>query len=176
MRRLFFTILFTAFAGTAATGAEVQAKPDIPAALNPAGTTVFDCLTILHGLNEIDGRRQVIVSQGKPEEKVLDLPYEFGNGRLRGDIAHNIAVLGAVQRTYGDAQQKIQLDIAKGASKIDPGTPEAVEYDRQMRQLTSAPCAIDQLVRIKASELKLDKNEIRAGALAEIDKIFDRSQ
>jgi hypothetical protein len=162
MRRFFFTILFTGLT-CGAIAAEAPA-------------TVLDCLTILQGLNEIDGKHPVIVNQGKPEEKVLDLPYEFGNGRLRGDIAHNIAVLTIVQRANGDAQQKIFADVAKGADKILPGTPEGTEYDRQMRQLTSAPCAIDGLTRIKASELKLDKNEIRAGALAAIDKIFDRGQ
>jgi hypothetical protein len=169
-----------------AVAAQAPVKQDPAEALNPAKTTLFDCLTILVGLNEIDGKRQIIVNAGKPNEQVVETVYEFGNGRLRQDIARNISLLSIVQRDQQQAAQKVLMEISGGKGELRPPPDSAsaddkaeylrrtVEYDRQMKELTSRACPIDGLTRIKASELKLDKNEIRAGALAAIDKILDK--
>lgn len=138
----------------------------------PAPITINDCLTILSGLNSLDGR-MVVVNAGKPSEQVINQAYEFNNGALRGDIADNIAALTIVQRTAQEAQGKITLDIAKGDPEIKPGTPKALEYDRQLRELVARPCGIP-LKRVKTSDLKLDRNEIPASVLAAIDKIRDK--
>lgn len=137
-----------------------------------APLTINDCLVILSGLNALDGH-QVIVNAGKANESTLQLPYEFGNGALRGDIADNIAALTIVQRTSQDAQSKIFYDVAKGETEIKPGTQQGIEYDKQLRELTARPCSA-QLKKIKTSDLKLDKNEIPASVLAALDKIRDK--
>ncbi|CAN7375491.1 hypothetical protein LJR220_003347 [Bradyrhizobium sp. LjRoot220] len=148
--------------------------------------TVLDCLTILNGLEEIDGKRTMIVNQGKANEQVVELPFEFGNGRLRQDLARNIGILGIVRRDQQAAAQKVLMEISKGKGEIRPPEQSAsaedkaeylrqtLEYDRQMRELTARPCPVDGLTRIKASELKLDRNEIRAGALSAVDRILDK--
>lgn len=174
MRRFFSTILSVTALAVGAAAAQAPVRQDPAEALNPGKMTVLDCLQILGGLNEIDSKRQVVINAGKPNEQVVELVYEFGNGRLRQDLARNIALLSIVQRDSEAARQKVFAEVAKGAPEIKPGTPEATEYDRQMRELTGRPCPIDGLIRIKASELKLDRNEIRAAPLAAIDKILDK--
>lgn len=168
MRRFFFTFLFTA-AVTAAAAAEAPVKPT--PGLPDTGLTVNECLTILSGLNALDGR-QVVVSAGKPDEKVINLSYDFGNAKLRMDIAHDMAVLGAIQRDSQTAQQGIFLEVGKGAD-IKPGTPEYANYDKQLKDLVDRPCHA-ALARIKAADLKLDRNDIPGSVLAAIDKILDK--
>lgn len=173
MKKLLLTAALAATMVTATAFAQQGPVKQDPAS-NPEKTTVFDCLVILNGLNEIDGKHDVVINAGKPNEQIAQLVYEFGNGRLRQDLARNITILTAIQRANDDTRQKIFAEVAKGAAEIKPGTPESTNYDSQMKQLTSAPCPIDNLVRIKTSDLKLDKNEIRAAALSAIDRILDR--
>lgn len=169
-----------------AVAAQAPVMQDPTEALNPAKTTLLDCLTILSGLNEIDGKRQIVVLAGKPNEQVIETVYEFSNGRLRQDIARNISLLGIVQRDQQQAAQKVLMEVSGGKGELRPPPDTAsageksdylrktLEYDRQMKELTSRPCPIDGLTRIKASELKLDKNEIRSVALSAIEKILDK--
>lgn len=183
MRRFFFAILFMAGIYPA-FAAEAPVKQDPATALNPAKTTVLDCLTILNGLEEIDGLHPVVVNQGKPTEQVVNIPYEFANGALRKNMATDIRLLGVVRHDQQEASQKELMVISKGKGEIKepekPSAEEHAEYLRQtvafnerMKQLTSAACPLDGLARIKSGDLKPDKNEIRAGALSAIDKILD---
>ncbi len=174
MRRLFFTTFAAVSLSTAAPAQQAPVKQDPAAAINPNKTTVFDCLVILGGLNEIDGKRPIVVNVGKPNEQVIETPYEFASGKLRLDLAKNIAILSAIQRRVEDARQKVFYEVAKGDPEIKPNTEKGVEYDRKVRQISEQPCPITELVRIKAADLKLDKNEIRSAALAAIEKILDR--
>lgn len=155
----------------AAAAAQSPAKTDPPKP--PAELTLNDCLTLLPGLNGLDGRTYV-VNAGKATEQAVTLPYEFGNSRLRLDIARNIAQLVAVQRDADQVRQKIFMEVGKGAPEIKPGSPESVEYDRQLRELTARPCGVT-LARIKAKDLKLDKNEIPGSVIGALDKILDRA-
>jgi hypothetical protein len=168
-----------------AGAAHAQVKQDPAIAMNPAGTTVLDCLTVLGGLNEIDGKHPVVVNQGKPNEQVIELPYEFSNGRFRVELAKSITTLQAVQKNQQEAAQKELMTISKGRGEIrlpEKATEEerteylrqTVEFDKRMKELTGAPCSLDGVVRIKDSDLKLDKNEIRAGALSAIDKVREK--
>lgn len=168
MRRFFFTILFIAGAGPAIA----QQAPVKTTGLLDTGLTINDCLLILQGMNAID-QREVVVQAGKPNEQVVRQSYEYGNGALRLAISRNISVLTGVQRDAQAAQQRIFVEVVKGAPDIKPGTPEAIEYDRQLRELTSKPCQVD-LVRIKDADLKLDRNEIPAAVLSNLDKIRER--
>lgn len=158
---------------TTAAAQKAPVKQDPAEAINPDKTTVLDCLLILGGLNEIDGKRQVVLNAGKPNQQVIETPYEFASGKLRFDIAKNIAALSTVQRRVEEARQKVFHEVAKEDTEIKPNTPKAVEYDQKVRQIGEQPCPIGELVRIKASDLKLDQNEIRAGALAAISRILD---
>lgn len=174
MRRFFFTIFATAALATSAPAQQAPVKQDPDAAINPDKTTVFDCLVILGGLNEIDGKRPVVVNAGKPNEQTIETVYEFGSGKFRLDLGRNIAVLSAVQRRVDETRQKIFAEIAKGDTEIKPGSEKFAEFDRRMKEISLQPCPISELIRIKASDLKLDRNEIRSGALAAIEKILDR--
>jgi hypothetical protein len=173
MRRFFFTFLAVTIATTAAAQ-KAPVKQDPAEAINPDRTTVLDCLLILGGLNEIDGKRQVVVNAGKANEQVIEAPYEFASGKLRLDLAKNISILSVIQRRVEEARQKLFAEVAKGDVEIKPNTEKGIEYDRRVRQIGEQPCPISELVRIKAADLKLDKNEIRSGALAAIEKILDR--
>jgi hypothetical protein len=180
MRRFFFTILF--MAGLApAVAAQAPVKTDPADAINPAKLTINDCLLILSALNALDSH-QVVLNSGKAGEQLVTVPYEFAKGGLRLDIAHNIAVLVGVQRESQAAQQKIFYEVLKAvpetkpgeaAMEIKPGTPQSVEYDRQLRELTAKPCGAP-LTRINAEDLNLTKNQIPVGVLSNLDKILDR--
>lgn len=139
----------------------------------PDTMNVADCLGILAGLNTIDSGRQVIINAGKPNEAVVSQPYEFGNAKLRLDIAHNISLLAAIQRDAQTTQQKIFAEVSKGSPEIKPGSAEAMDYDKQLKELTSRPCNVS-LAKIKDADLKLDKNEIPSSALALIDRIREK--
>lgn len=130
-----------------------------------------ECLAIMQGLNALDGH-PVVIASGKPNEQVINQPYEFGNAALRLDIAKNLSALGAVQRDAQSAQQKITAEISKGG-EIKPGSTENLALDRQLRELLDHPCDVE-LKRIKAADLKLDRNEIPGSVLAAIDPILDR--
>jgi len=136
-----------------------------------AGLSINDCLIILQGLNGLD-LHQVVLNQGKPNEQIANLPYEFGSARLRLDIGRNIAELGAVQRAAQATQEKITAEIGKG-EEIKPGSKEATERDNQIRELLNQPCRA-HLEHIKAEQLRLEKNEIPSSILAALDKILDR--
>lgn len=183
MKKFFCIIAATAFtSGAVIADPAPNAKAD---KLAPSAT-IFDCLNILAGLQEIDGKHPVIVNAGKPNEAVIEMPYEFGNPRLRQDIGHDIAVLSDIQRSEQGVQQKILMEVSKGSGEIrDPGDKasqedrqkyqqQSVEYNLQMRELTGGACDISGLNHIRISDLKLDKNEIRGAALAAIDKILDK--
>lgn len=162
------TMMFASLAF--AQAAPVKQEPS--AAINPSGLTLNDCLTVLTGLNALDGY-QVVVNAGKPNEQVIVRSYEFSNGDLRGDIADNIATLTAIQKTAQEAQAQIFRDVAKGETEIKPGTPQVTEYDRQLKELTTRSCSA-QLKKIKTSDLKLNKNEIPGSVLAALDKIREK--
>ena len=70
--------------------------------------------------------------------------------------------------------KEIMKGMAPGTAKLDPGTPEFMEYQRQYDQVLDQPAAGAQdLSRIKASELNLDKNEIAPTVLTALKPILD---
>lgn len=171
MRRFFFTVLFIAGISPAiATAQQAPVKSSPPTAAS--SLTINDCLLILSGLNAID-QHDVVVGN-KPNEQVYKQSYEYGSGSFRIALARNIGVLTVIQQAAQAAQQRIFGEVAKGATKIEPGTPEAIEYDKRLKELTGAPCSAD-IVRIKDSELmKVERNELPAWALSNLEKIRDK--
>lgn len=154
----------------------------------PIPTTVADCMTILSGLEEIDAVHPMILNQGKPNEQVVPVPYEFSSVAVRRALAKDIRVLRVIREDHQKRSQKEMLAISSGKGEIrdtnkQPGEVwdrEHAEYLRQkneftskMTAMTSESCPIDGLDHIKSSDLKLEKNEIRGDPLASADKVID---
>jgi hypothetical protein len=176
MRHLFFTILFTAVIGAASAAEAPVQKPAAP----QSSLTLNDCLLILQGLQAID--EHIVIIGKEPNQQLVKQSYEYGPGGFRLNfLAHNIRVLTDLQQTAQAEQQKILRDILakmppkddKPATEIPPGTPDALEYDRRLRELTGAPC-IAELTHFREHDLKLEKNELPGSALANLDKIRDK--
>jgi hypothetical protein len=173
MKRMFFgavIIAITAFSIAAAFSAE---PPKLTLTIN-------ECLLALQGFNAID--EHLIVIGEKPHEQTVKQSYEYGPGGFRINVlAHNIHALTQVQQDAQAEQQKIFRDIlakmppvnGKPAAEIPAGTPEAMEYDAKLRDLTSAPCTAD-LVHFRDADLHLDKNELPAWALSNLEKLHDK--
>lgn len=140
--------------------------------------TTADALSMLQALRNLDGRIVVVKQNGV--DTPVTMPWEFGSGTLRLRIARNIAALAAIEKTVEDSRQSIVKEILKGmpASKdgtptsIMPGTPEFDNFQRQITDILNQLAQVD-LTRIRASELKLDKNEIPATALTALAPILD---
>lgn len=141
--------------------------------------TINDCLLILQGLTAID-QHQVIIGKS-PNEQVVTQSYQYDSGAFRGAIAHNISVLTPIQTAAQTAQRAIETEIRQKIppkdghlAAIEPGSIEAFEYDRRLRELIDAPCKAD-LVRLRDSDLfKFPGNELPASAVANLEKIRDK--
>lgn len=142
-----------------------QAKPKL---------TVAQGLSLLAGLKNLDGH-VVIVKQGGVETPVL-VPWEFGSGSLRLKISGNISILAVTEKAHNDARQAMIKEVLKasGKSTLEPGSEDEREAQRQYDEILAGPVqGSDDLARIKASELKLDKNEISVTALSALGPILD---
>jgi hypothetical protein len=162
-----------------AAAAEAPVKKDFVMPPSSGGITIKECLEILQGLNAID---QHIVIIGKaPNQQTVQQSYEYGGNFRINVLAHNIHALSALQQDAQAEQQRILRGIlakmpekdGKPATEIPTGTPEAADYDKQLRELTSAPCLAD-LVHFKEPDLNLDQNGLPAWALSNIEKIRDK--
>lgn len=145
-----------------------------PALAEPAGKiTVAQGLSLLAGLRNLDGH-QVIVKQGANESVVM-VPWDFASGSLRLRIANNISILAPTEKAADDSKTSIIKELTRGkAPSIQPGTPEADAFVAQYQDVLNGPAPGTQdLGRIKASELKLDKNEIGGTTLSALAPILD---
>jgi hypothetical protein len=176
MKRILLTTAVCLVSITACAAEAPAQKPAGP----PASMSINDCLLVLQGLNAID--EHMVVIGKSPNEQIVKQSYEYGPGGFRLNVlAHNIRVLTAIQQDAQTEQQKILRDIlnkmppkdGKPAVEIAAGTPEAIEYDKRLKELTAGPCLAD-LAHFKEPDLKLDKNELPGWALANLDKIRDK--
>lgn len=167
MRRLFFTILFAATAAAAPIArADDQAK-----------ITVRQALMLAPAIRSLDGR-PTVAKQGGKDDAVVLTPWEFQSGIVRLILGSDLAIVEAVERTAETVRQGIIREVIKGmpegTAKIDVGTKEYDVFQRQYDQALDQPAAGTQdLVKIKASDLKLDKNEISISVLAALRPILD---
>lgn len=134
--------------------------------------TMNDCVTILQGLQQLDGH-QVILNEGKPNESTVQQPYRFGSATLRLDIGQNIARLTPLTALIEKTRQQIFSEVAKGSADIKPGTPEMAEYSKQLVALGESACPV-ALIPLKGADLKLDVNEIPGTVLAALGKILEK--
>jgi hypothetical protein len=130
--------------------------------------TILDCQTLQAGLTSLDGHQEL--TRGGES---VSLAYQFGSAALRLTIQQNLAALAVPLGAFDKARQAIFKEIAGDAPEIKPNTPEATKYTAQVQAAQQRPCDVD-LQRIKATDLKLDKNEIPGSVLAALDKILDR--
>jgi hypothetical protein len=140
----------------------------------PGKITVRDAVALSTALHNLDGRLVVIKQNGV--DATVMIPWTFDSGRLRLRIASDLSIADAVVKTANDAQSAIFKEVTKkyGVLELKAGTPERADYDAQIEQLMSAPAAGTQdLARIKASELKLDVNEIAISVLSALHPILD---
>lgn len=148
-----------------ATAIDVQAQSKPP--------MIADALSMLQAFRNLDGR-QVIVKVNGADTPVMT-PWDFASGTLRLRIARNISALAAVEKDVEETRQSIVKEILKGmpaGSQITPGTPEFEVFSLQIADALKQPAAVT-LSRIKASELRLDKNEIPITALSALAPILD---
>lgn len=147
----------------------------------PERITVGQSLSLLAALRNLDGR-VVVVKQNGADVTVV-MPWDFASGSLRLKIATDITILAKVEKTADDARQAIVREIIKGMppgpdgrrpADIKPASPEMDIFSRQFGDLLAQPAdGTERLVRIKSSELKLDKNEIPVTALSAMEPILD---
>lgn len=148
-----------------------QAAPAKQEAITPgsqAGLTLRDCISVLRGLQLLDGRR-VIVGAGKSTESAETVPYKFA-GKVRSAISHNLFVLGQVQLEVDSADRRLRAEIGK---EIKPGSKEEEALVGKINEYAERPCKVE-LDKISDSDLRLDDNEIPGTVLAAIWKIRER--
>jgi nitroreductase len=129
--------------------------------------TNAQALSMLQALRNLDGRMVIV------KETPVMQPWDFGSGTLRLRIAKNVSALVAVEKAIDDARIGIVKEQMKGGvDQIKPGTPEFDAFQKQYADMLNAPAQVE-LARIRASELKLDKNEIPVTALSALEPILD---
>lgn len=136
--------------------------------------TVGQTFSLATALRNLDGH-MVVIKQGGAENAIM-IPWDFGSGSLRLRIANNLNILDAVAKMVEDTRQNIVKEITKksGTTEIKPSTPEMDDYQKQYGDVATQPAAGTQdLARIKASELRLDRNEIPGTVLSALKPILD---
>lgn len=126
--------------------------------------TIGDALAMVTAHRNLDGRL-VVVKQNGADQLVMT-PWEFGSGTLRLRIAKNIGALQAIEKQVEEARVAIIKEATKG------GTLDEAAANKQLADILAQPASGD-LSRIRASELKLDKNEIPATTLAALAPVLD---
>lgn len=135
---------------------------------------VREAMALAQGLRALDGRQVVIKVKG--EDTIVVIPWEFGSGSLRLRIANNLAILTAVEQQLTTIRAGIFRELTKGGegANIAPGSPEEAAFLKQFEEALNQPAPGTQdLARIKASELKLDRNEIAPSVLETLRPILD---
>lgn len=137
----------------------IQVYPPSAAAQAKPKLTVGQGLSLLAALRTLDGHQVVIRQNG--QEAVVLVPWELASGSLRLRVASNISILAINEKVAEDARQAI---LREGKDTAQAQYAEALEQPAQ---------GGDDLSRIKASELRLDKNEMSVTALSALAPILD---
>lgn len=157
--------------------AEPASKPSPPPAKQ---ITVAEALSLLAGLRNLDGH-VVVVKQNGQDVTVIQ-PWDFGSGVLRLHIAWDLDILSKVETAANKSHDTIIREILDkmpagkdGArpTSIPQGTQQFDDLQKQWQAVLDQPAeGAEHLLKIKASELKLDKNEIPVTALAALTPIL----
>jgi hypothetical protein len=168
VKKLFLALILTAAIACAAVAQK-------------APLTNEKALNLLVALRGLEGRTVIIKLAGV--DNPVQQPWDFGSALLRLRIKRNIQQLEPIEKVVKDTREamitemlaKMPADeIGKAPSVIPPGTPEFDVFMKQFAELLAKPVdgQID-LGRIRASELKLDRNDLGASTLVGLDPIFD---
>lgn len=167
MRRFFFIIIFMA-----------GLSPVIGAELGKI--TVQEVQALSPALRNLDGHMVIVKQNGT--DNVLMQPWEFGSASLRIRLSSNISIVEHSLKLIEEARvaivkeglAKLKTRTGDDAAEIKPGTPEFEETQKQITEFLTQPAPGTQdLGRIKASELRLDKNEIPVTVLSALKPILD---
>jgi hypothetical protein len=142
--------------------------------------TLAQAMPLSTALQNLDGHMIVIKQNG--QDAAIMTPWEFGSGSLRLRIANDLTIVNAALKTAEETRQAVIKELLKKASdrtgsavtEIKPDMPESADYQKQYLDLMAQPASGTQdLGRIKASELRLDKNEIPVTVLSALKPIMD---
>lgn len=168
MKKLFLALSLTATLAGTAFAAD---KPPL---------TNAKALNLLVSLRGLEGHVVIIKQNGSDTQ--VQQPWDFGSALLRLRIKRNIQALEPVEKAIKETREAMITEaLAKMAEKngqkpttIEPGTPEFAVFLKQIEEMLEKPVdgQVD-LSRIRASELKLDHNEIGASVIVGLDPIFD---
>jgi hypothetical protein len=143
--------------------------------------TVLQATQLSTALRNLDGHMIVVKQNGT--DAVVMVPWEFGSGVLRLRIANDISIIDASLKLAEDARlgivkeqlKKLETRTGEKATDLKQGTPEFDEFQKQYNEMVGQPAAGTQdLARIKASELRLDKNEIPVTVLTALAPILEQ--
>lgn len=132
-------------------------------------------------LRNLDGHLIVIKQNG--QDATVMTPWEFGSGSLRLRIANDLTIVDAALGAAETVRQSIIRELLKKASdrtgttvnELKPDMPENAEFQKQFTDLMAQPAnGTQDLGRIKASELRLDKNDIPVTVLSALAPILDQ--
>ena len=150
------------------------AAPAAAAASATGKILVRDALQLAAALRQLDGH-MIVIKQGAQDNTVM-VPWEFGSGSLRLRIANDLKIVSEVEAAAETSRQGIVKEILRksGRDKIEGGTAEYEDFQRQYADLVAQPAAGTQdLSRLKASELKLDRNELPVTVLLGLKPVLD---
>lgn len=142
--------------------------------------TVQEVQPLSTALRNLDGHMVIIKQNGA--DNIVMQPWEFGSGSLRLRIANNISITDHSLKLIEEARlgivkeglKKLKARTGEDATEIKPGTPEFDESQKQFTEfLAEAAPGTQDLSRIKAAELRLDKNEIPVTVLSALKPIMD---
>jgi hypothetical protein len=159
---------------TPAMTAKAQTPPT--AVLEPGKITVRQALALAPALRNLDGKPSVVKQNGT--DAILMNPWEFQSGIVRLVLGNDLAIVEPVERAAENARQGIIRELLKkmpaGSAQIAAGTPQWDEYQKQYDQVLDAPAVGTQdLAKIKASDLHLEKNEIPITVIAALKPILE---
>jgi hypothetical protein len=138
----------------------------------PKGMTNSEALQVLAGLRALDGHQVVL----KDQTLSPAIPWVFENGPLRLTIANDVTVLTSVEKSIDEARQSLIKEALVGKPpgfELKSGTPEFDAFMKQFTELLDRPAGKD-VAHIKATDLKLDRNEIATSVLAALAPILDK--
>jgi len=183
-RKTFFAAAVTAalasvsyFGPARAEGPGAGKPPSDARTASERAVTVRDAMSLAIALRNLDGHLAIIKQNG--QDATVMVPWEFGSGSLRLRIASDLAIASLSEKAAEDTRLAIVKEILKksGGNEVKPGTPDYEELVRQYEQATALPApGARDLAKIKASELKLDKNEIPVTVLQALWPILEQDQ
>lgn len=172
-RTVFFAAFLPAAALLASYSGPLRAEGPSPGQAPPAPSlSVRDAVSLVTALGNLDGH--MIVTKQNGQEQAIIVPWEFESGSLRLRIATDLTALKPVVAGADQTRQGIIKELLQKThgTEIRPGTVEYSEFEREYGQALDMPTGV-ALQRIKASELKLDKNEIPVTVLSALAPILD---